>query len=101
MAKQRFDLMYGEKYGDVNDPKTRWSRVGSVFIDPETGRPSVKLDAVPVGKNFDGWLQGFEPRDNRPPADGQNAPTSGSGTAAQGDGAGTGDEPINLDDIPF
>ena len=97
MAKKRMNLVYGEKYGDVNDPKTRWSRVGSVFIDEDTGRMSVKLDSVPVGKHFDGWLSVFEERDSQAPSDGQNGGGS-AGKAADGD---PGQEPINLDDIPF
>lgn len=96
-SKKRMNIVYGEKYGDVNDPKTSWKNVGTLFIDEENGRMSIKLDMVPTG-NFNGWLSVFEPR-----------PRDGAGdvsTPAQSSSPASSAEPqveqqINLDDIPF
>jgi hypothetical protein len=104
MSKKRMNLVYGEKYGDANDPKTRWTKVGSLFIDDEDGRMSVKIDAIPVGKYFDGWLAVFEPRDFNAEGDGQNAPASNSKANPAAGASGTeddGDKPIDLSEIPF
>jgi hypothetical protein len=88
------NLVYGEKYGDVNDPKTNWITCGSVFVDDETGRISIKLESMPISKNFTGWFGAFER--NVVPADGQASSAGGDkGTSKNGD------EPINLDEIPF
>jgi hypothetical protein len=47
--------------------KTRWLRIGVLF-QKDSGAYSIKLDAVPVGQEFDGWVQVFEdkPRGGAP-----------------------------------
>ncbi len=97
MAKKRYNVVYGEKYGDVNDPKTAWKRCGSMFVDEETGRMSIKLDMIPLGKNFDGWLSVFEPREN----EGQyNGPAQADSDVEIKD-LDSPSQQVNLDDIPF
>lgn len=100
MAKKRYNVVFGEKYGDVNDPKTAWKKCGTLFVDEEDGRMSIKLDMVPVGPAFKGWLSVFEPRDDQD--GGQRRSRDDSGKIASGEMPDSlGDDPINLDDIPF
>lgn len=50
------------KYIDrQGNEKKRYITVGSVFED-EQGRLSLKLDAVPVGQDWSGWVSFFEPK---------------------------------------
>ncbi len=44
---------------DSGEMKKRWQRVGVVFEDSETGRRSVKLETLPVGPDWSGWLSEF------------------------------------------
>jgi hypothetical protein len=103
--KKRMNIVYGEKYGDVNDPKTSWKRAGTLFIDEETGQMSIKLDMIPVSKHFDGWLAVFEQKEDTAYAsssdqlDGGKTPDPKAKKPS--DEPALGDEPINLDDIPF
>jgi hypothetical protein len=47
------------------EEKVRWVQVGRLF-DKGDGKFSVKLDAVPVGGEWDGWLTCFKDDDDRP-----------------------------------
>ena len=50
-------------YKDRNgDEKKRYANVGTVF-ENEDGRLSLKLDTVPVGQEWSGWISFFEPKD--------------------------------------
>ncbi len=100
MAKRRMNVVYGEKYGDVNDPKTRWTRVGTLFIDDEKdGRMSIKIDCMPVGKHFDGWLSVFPQRDKDDDQGGEDLEASASQSPKVSDEDL--DKPIDLSEIPF
>ena len=50
------------EYKDRNtgETKTSWLQVGVLQHDDDADRYKVKLDCVPVGKDFEGWLQCFE-----------------------------------------
>ena len=96
MSKKRYNVVYGEKYGDVNDPKTSWKRCGSLFVNDEDGRMSIKLDMIPVGSHFQGWLSVFEPRDNefsKPIESTEDAPVEVDNSEE--------DIKIDLSEIPF
>ena len=43
--------------------KSRWFTCGSVF-ENEQGHLSAKIDGMPTGSNWDGWLQLFESKSN-------------------------------------
>lgn len=43
--------------------KAKYPRVGSAFEDSE-GRLSVKLDSLPIGTNWSGWLNIFPPKED-------------------------------------
>lgn len=65
--KRRYDVVASYEYEDRNgEAKKRWTRVGVAF-ENDNGI-SVKLDAAPVGREWDGWLRLFEPkeRDEQP-----------------------------------
>ena len=51
--------------GQTREGKPVWHKCGAVF-ETEKGL-SLKIEAFPVGKDFDGWFKLFEPRqDDRP-----------------------------------
>lgn len=100
MAKKRMNVVWGQRYGDVNDPKTRWHTCGTLFIDEETGRMSIKLDVVPIGKDFNGFLAVMEPRKWEDRNNSTEEAEPAGLKLPEGDST-NGDEPINLDDIPF
>ena len=64
-------------YKDRNgNEKKRYVNVGSVFTDDD-GRQSLKLDSVPVGPEWSGWISFYEPKerdnsDNRGRANGHD-----------------------------
>jgi hypothetical protein len=50
-------------YKDRNgNEKKRYVNVGSVFTDDD-GRQSLKLDSVPVGPEWSGWVSFYEPKE--------------------------------------
>jgi len=53
--------------GEKQDGKPIWKQFGKVF-ETERGL-SLKLDSVPIAKDFDGWFKLFPPKDG-----GQTAP---------------------------
>lgn len=107
------NLVFGEKYGDVNDPKTNWSTVGAIMTrrsnneEPDAGDVealkrlisggfvSVRVSSVPTSKAFDGWLSVFEPRD----WDNSPKQSASSGSVDVGDIDQTTN--IDLSEIPF
>jgi hypothetical protein len=50
---------------ETGEEKKRRLNVGTLFRDDETGRLSLKLEAVPVGKDWSGWIDLFEPNGER------------------------------------
>lgn len=65
MAKKVFDAVatVGE-YKDKNgDTKKRYVNVGAVF-ENDNGQMSFKLETIPVGPNWSGWISFYEPKTN-------------------------------------
>ena len=109
------NLVFGEKYGDVNDPKTNWTTVGAIMtrrsnqVEPDAedvealkrlvagGFVRVRVSATPNSKAFDGWLSVFEPRDWGNTPQGQ-APAEGVDV---GDIYSAPATDIDLSEIPF
>jgi len=48
-----YDVLY--KKAEQEDGKAIWMRCG-IMIEKENGKKSLKLDAVPLGAAWDGWL---------------------------------------------
>lgn len=49
------------KYQKDGEEKTRWHNIGTLFKDEDTGRYSVKLEALPIfTADNEGWLQCFD-----------------------------------------
>lgn len=98
----------GEYTNNQGETKKRYVNVGKVFSS-EDGRMSIKLDAVPVGPNWSGWLslypiqrddqrqshQRAQNQDRMPP--GRHQQRSMPPAPAAPDDMDQGDE----DDIPF
>lgn len=48
-----YDLLWKKSEG--KEGKARWEKVG-VLIEKEEGKKSIKLDLMPISKDWDGWL---------------------------------------------
>lgn len=48
---------------DTGETRQRRTIVGAMFTN-ERGEMSLKLDALPAGNHWDGWVNFFPPRDN-------------------------------------
>ena len=64
MATKKYDAVatVGE-YKDKNgDTKKRYMNVG-VVMENDKGQLSLKLETIPVGPNWSGWISFFEPKE--------------------------------------
>lgn len=81
------DLMVPNgEYQKDGETKTRWQRIGSVFVDERNGqtRRKLKIDAIPVGQNWEGWVECFPVRDrDEPSGRASSAPASRSESSHQ------------------
>lgn len=71
-----YDVLY--KKAEQEDGKAIWMRCG-IMIEKENGKKSLKLDAVPTGSGWDGWMVVSERKradaeDPGGPADPQDRP---------------------------
>lgn len=66
MAIKRYDVVaVTGKYTDRNgQEKSRYMNCGAVF-ENDRGQLSIKLEGLPVGTEWNGWLSLFEPRDRQ------------------------------------
>ena len=94
--KPTFNVVIPRNYTKDGEEKTAWERVGTIFMDKDTGKMSLKIQALPMelfnGDNA-GWCNIFkiQPREN----------AIEGAKRADANGVEPDDEPINLDDIPF
>jgi len=88
MSKKRLDAIavVGEYTDSQGNTKKRYSKLGSAFVN-DKGEVSVKLDCVPCGGTWDGWVSLREPYDGEKPARQSSEPTRTSrrGTASDFD----------------
>lgn len=75
--------------------KKSWTKAGAVFQDDETGKLSIKFEAMPVGE-WSGWMRIFTKEKNRPLH--QHEVLTKSKDVVLDD---IDDEPIDLSKIPF
>ena len=108
MAIKKYDAVatIGE-YKDRNrETKKRYVNVGSVF-ENDKGNLSLKLDAVPMGQEWTGWISFFEPKErdaNRNPMGGTDrtaAEVTRKPVGQQTRDNSASDGPDDSDDIPF
>lgn len=94
------------KYKDkvTGEEKKQYTKVGTVF-ESEDGRLSLKLDTLPVGPQWSGYIQFFEPRSRDAAPQRQQRPQNVPGpTTGHQNGA---PQPVPVDDdgedddIPF
>lgn len=62
--------------------KARWLNVGTLFKHDD-GNISIKLEALPIAKEFDGWISAFPIEDQRQQAPQPQQPTPQRQTAAR------------------
>jgi len=79
MSKKRLDAIavVGEYTDSQGNPKKRYSKLGSAFVN-DKGEVSVKLDSMPCGGTWDGWISLREPYDQDKTATKSSEPTRGS-----------------------
>lgn len=82
------------EYKKDGETKKRYQRMGTMFKDDE-GRISIKLDCVPVGPEWSGWVSLYEMDEGKQPAQQSGQTTTRNvhereGAGAESDG-----------DIPF
>ena len=80
MARKIYDAVATVgTYKDRNgEEKKRYVNVGNVF-ENDKGQLSLKLDSVPVGNEWSGWVSFFEPKER----DGQQRQEPGRDVSAQ------------------
>jgi hypothetical protein len=61
MASKRFDVVATVTEERDGEEKRRYVRCGVAFDGPKG--MSIKLDSVPVGMGWNGWLSLYEPRE--------------------------------------
>lgn len=66
MKKVKRLVASGGKYVVDGVEKTRWVPVGTMF-KREDGNFSIKLDSIPVGSDFNGWISLFDFEEERRP----------------------------------
>lgn len=99
MSKLKYEAVAttGEyKDRQTGETKKRYTRVGTVFENDE-GQLSLKIDTIPVGPGWSGWISFFPPRENGNHGQ-QRKPQSTAAPAQNADPAGNFDDE---DDIPF
>lgn len=67
MSKKIYDAAASTgEYKDrqTGETKKRWQNVGAVF-EGDDGRLSLKLETIPVGPGWSGWISFFPPKDER------------------------------------
>lgn len=100
--KPAFDVVWPQNYGEPDaegNRKTKWHNIGTLFVDKDSGKMSLKIEAMPVSGEFDGWCPVFK---KKPRGDAvTQAKAAEGGEAADVNIEDLSDQPINLDDIPF
>jgi hypothetical protein len=91
-SRKRYDAV--ATTGEYTDPATgqkkkRYTNVGTVF-ESEDGRLSLKLDTIPIGPGWSGYIQFFEPQNRNSPPPAQPPSTSSQPPSAP-----------DTDEIPF
>jgi len=63
--KKKYDAVatVGKYTNKDGDEKKRYLNVGTVF-ENEEGRLSMKLEALPIGTEWTGWVSFYEPKGN-------------------------------------
>ena len=91
-----YDVAFGEPYEKDGEDKKSWHNIGTLFVDDEDGRMSIKLHSMPApGVGFNGWLSVFE---QKPREGAQGGQTRQSRDVVIED---IEDKPIDLSEIPF
>jgi hypothetical protein len=93
MSKKQYDVVatVGEYTAANGVVKKRYVTCGAVF-ENDKGNLSLKLESIPVGQEWTGWLSLFEPK----PRDGQQPAATPKQAYAQQNQAQDG-----MDDVPF
>lgn len=101
-SKVKYELVatVGEYQAANGAVKKRYQRCGTVF-EKEDGKLSIKLDAIPAGNEWNGWLSCFEPkeRDGSQQHQGSQQRTPAHSSNQRDNGGSYG--PDDSDEIPF
>jgi hypothetical protein len=100
MARKKYDAVatVGTYRNAAGEEKKRYSKIGVVFED-EAGRLSLKLDTIPVGPDWSGWVSLYEPEVSQGEAPQSRQPAHT--TQRQAPTARTAVPAYDYDDNPF
>jgi hypothetical protein len=64
MARRVYDAVatVGTYKNHAGEEKKRFVKIGTVF-ENDQGQMSLKLDSIPVGQDWSGWANFYEPKD--------------------------------------
>lgn len=96
-VKYELTATIGEYKNTQGETKKRYQRCGTVF-ENEKGQLSVKLDCVPVSKEWSGFFSCFEPKEQGRDRTASEARTR---TPAHSSNRPPADESEDQDSIPF
>ena len=85
-------------YQKDGEEKTRWLEIGAV-LQKDDGRKVVKLEALPISAEFDGWVQMFPIEDKS--ESGYEKAKQVAQDFKQNTQVESEDEPIDMSSIPF
>lgn len=104
MAKKLFDAVASVgTYTDRNgQEKKRYVNVGAVFESDDGKYMSLKLESIPVGPNWSGWISFFEPKPRElSPAQQQHSEAKANGYQPDPNSKMAGGFDTMDSDIPF
>ena len=104
-SKKKYDAVatIGEYTNGQGETKKRYQNVGTVF-ENDDGKLSLKLDAIPVGPGWSGYISFYDPKprdghqQSSPPAQ-REAPRNHSIPSERAKGQAPADD--DFEDIPF
>jgi len=95
-SEKKYELLAKNgEYEQNGEKKARWENCGFVFQN-DNGKLNAKINCLPVGKDWDGWLSLFPPREYSPSnTEGSSSATSSNRSSAKAEGT------TKAEDLPF
>ena len=104
--KKKYDAVatVGKYKNNQGEEKKRYLNVGTVF-ESDDGRLSMKMEALPVGTEWSGWLSFYEPKNDQQPRQDSHNEAKSNGYAPEPRRTAAGGVAVDKDDpedfIPF
>jgi len=99
-SKKKYDLVAKVGEYELNgEKKARWFTCGAVF-ENEKGQLSAKLNGIPVGMDWNGWLNFSIPNEQKSGGQTSSAASSSAKVSAP-EGKNDAQKQEDTDDLPF